>query len=149
VWARLIASGFAAPRNRLGEAVEALSLMAGSDPYMRVRRHGLFVLLVATSLPELPTAAHVELIFRRVLIPQAASLDDSIREACATIANGLAAVLSSSTATDTMQDSSGAPAAGLWAEFQAAAASSESACQADSNANHEDGSNIQWPADWR
>ena len=65
-------------------SVESLLPVAGlGEQYVRVRRSGLLVFIVATSCSS-PTVMekHVEPLFRQVLLPQACSSDESIREAC-------------------------------------------------------------------
>merc|ERR1712185_723910 len=65
-----------------------------NEQYLRVRRRGLLVLLMAASGCTPPfTPPQVEPIFRQVLIPQGSSPDASIRDACANIARGVVIAL--------------------------------------------------------
>merc|ERR1712194_517406 len=83
-----------APLLIFDQAFEHLLSLAGEDQYARVRRRSLLVLLFFATSPESPfTAAHVEPLFKRVLIPQAASHDPDVREACSNIAQRLAIIL--------------------------------------------------------
>mmetsp|Transcript_104189 Transcript_104189/g.224913 ORF Transcript_104189/g.224913 Transcript_104189/m.224913 type:complete len:114 (+) Transcript_104189:2-343(+) len=88
--------------------------------------------------------AQIAALFRRVLIPQAASYDPDIRQACADIGQALAG------GGESPEGGGGAGAAEdaefrpLWEEL----------CAALARANEDEGpgeeaSKIEWPADWR
>merc|ERR1711879_834870 len=72
------------------EALPGLLDLAGpKEPYVRVRRRGLLVLVAAASCSSPPfLPAQVESLFNKVLLPQASESDPTIREACWGVAQG-------------------------------------------------------------
>eukprot|EP00747_Dinoflagellata_sp_TGD_P187133 gnl/TRDRNA2_/TRDRNA2_44640_c0_seq1.p1 gnl/TRDRNA2_/TRDRNA2_44640_c0~~gnl/TRDRNA2_/TRDRNA2_44640_c0_seq1.p1 ORF type:complete len:627 (+),score=139.66 gnl/TRDRNA2_/TRDRNA2_44640_c0_seq1:125-2005(+) len=142
VWARLLDAGFATPRKTFSEAFELLVSAAGRDPYTRVRRRGMLTLLVAATCADSPLKeAHAEPVFRQVLIPQAASQDAAIRQACVDIAVAIAGAAGLVSEGTDSEPSVGGWLSGLWAELMQAA----SAFEQEEDSPEE----IKWPAEWR
>ena len=159
VWARLFSVGVQTPLRYLGEALGTLMDIAADDQYVRVRRRCLLVLVMAATSARVPQEdaaadaaaarppldpAQVAALFRRVLIPQAASYDPDIRQACADIGQALAVGGES-------PEGGGGAGAAEDAEFRP---HWEELCAALARANEDEGpgeeaSKIEWPADWR
>eukprot|EP00927_Polykrikos_kofoidii_P070596 TRINITY_DN67018_c0_g1_i1.p1 TRINITY_DN67018_c0_g1~~TRINITY_DN67018_c0_g1_i1.p1 ORF type:complete len:748 (+),score=145.77 TRINITY_DN67018_c0_g1_i1:112-2355(+) len=161
VWGRLFMIVPEAPSALIDESIEALLTAASSDePYLRIRRRSLLTLVLAASCPE-PSfrLVHVEPIFRRVLLPLAASPDASVRDACVTIARGLAVALGVGTLSspecspEEFLEATAQGVAHLWRDLaEALAAGAAASASVDGNAVQESqggSADIAWPVDWR
>eukprot|EP00928_Gymnodinium_smaydae_P023524 TRINITY_DN19381_c0_g1_i1.p1 TRINITY_DN19381_c0_g1~~TRINITY_DN19381_c0_g1_i1.p1 ORF type:complete len:673 (-),score=148.02 TRINITY_DN19381_c0_g1_i1:62-2056(-) len=149
VWARLLALGALDQARALGgesrldaSVFEALLRVAGTDePYVRVRRRALLVLVLLANQAVSPfSLANVEPLFRQVLLPHVQSHDVAVRDACASIAHGLLSMLGGQLTPEVAQ---------LWQEFQVAASASEAGENFASLEGGELSPVIEWPADWR
>lgn len=133
VWARLLSMGLLMPTNLSEFALDALLGLASKEPYLRVRRRGLLVLLLVASLVPARLESRADLIFGEVLIPQAESKEDDVRLACSDIAKAL------------QKATEGRPE--LWGQFQEAHQRG-AACDADMH-ELQKAAEIEWPPDWR
>jgi len=156
VWARLLAAGLAPSRQAFDSAFESLAALGATDHYLRVRRRGLLVFLLAAAEGAVLTPAHAEPLFRKVLIPQAASPDDDIRDACARIAQGFAGALGWIQPTGEDAPTLPETCAGyaeftiLWQEMTQAVGrgATDAAGMGDQTGAVESGA-IEWPHEWR
>merc|ERR1712129_570142 len=165
------ASAAAPSPEDFASAFDTLVAIVDDDPYLRVRRHGLLVFVAAATsatppfsilqakgsmAPDAQTPrsfsrsmmhSQVKPLFHNVLIPQVASPDDAVREACATIARGIITACSQQ-ASEQVPGTVGADAmvAGLWAEFCEAAAAGQQQLHVELDMQS---TQIEWPKDWR